>query len=82
MKNSKNKSNKKERKPKITFRERLVKKLFESNLGDDNSSWITLRTGDYCVSISLLPNDETIDRISVHKDIIGVVDTKQLFSTK
>jgi hypothetical protein len=77
---------KKERQPRKDFAEKLRDKLqpigcVESgSMGDNSGRWIDLKVGDVSMCISFDMKGENITNIGLYKDVVQVVNQKQLFS--
>jgi len=79
------------RKPKLSFAERLASKIKHlgqidvsiSSTNSVDSGWVNIYLDElHYISFWLTNKGDGIERITIRKDIVGVVDTKQIAATK
>ncbi len=82
------KAPRKERAPRKDFAERLADKLKgigeidEGCLSDDSGRWVSVQVGLMSLNFSFDMKGEKITDIGLYKDIVEVVDQKQLWTVK
>jgi hypothetical protein len=75
----------KQRKPRMSFAEKLAEKLKHlgevehSHFYDNSGAWVQLKVKDITLSIGFDMKGENIDGIGLFKDVVEVVDQKQLW---
>ena len=83
----KNKTQPKQRKPRLTFAERLAEKLKHlgeiehSSFSDNSGAWVTLKVNDITLSFGFDIKGEKINGLGLYKDVVEVVDQKQIWRT-
>jgi hypothetical protein len=70
------------------FSVKLAKKLEhlgtieEDGCDDDSARWVELRIGSNTLYFSFDPKGEKIEYISLHEDVVQIVDEKRLWKSK
>lgn len=78
--------NKKERKPRKDFAQRLAEKLRNIGdvetgaLSDDSARWVCLKMGKLSVNFTFDMKGEQIDRVGFYEEVWQMVDERQIFS--
>ena len=76
----------KQKKPRMTFAERLAGKLLNIGdidtgmLSDRSASWVCVKVGQYSFNFTFDAKGEKIERLGLYKEVWQMVDEKQLVS--
>lgn len=79
--------NKKPKRPRQNFRQRLAQKLTEANIGtvtedsfnDNSSSWVTLRVKDTTLEFSFDIKGEKLEKIELFQDVVEVTGQRKVW---
>ncbi len=83
----KRKTQQKQRKPRMSFAEKLAEKLKHlgevehSHFNDNSGAWVELKVKDIALVFNFDMKGEKLDGVNLYQDVVQVVDTTKVWGT-